>query len=74
MYTNGTPCSDCGRAVIQSGIKEVVIDLNWENAKHTGWSESCDRTKEMFKEANVILRGIDYNELKIVKYRRGEII
>ena len=31
MYTNGTPCMDCGRAIIQSGIKEVIVDKNWDD-------------------------------------------
>lgn len=58
MYTHGTPCSDCARAVIQSEIKEVVVHWQWENkASHKNkWIESAERSKQMFKEAGVTLR------------------
>jgi len=29
MYTNGVPCNDCAFGVINSGIKEVVVDKEW---------------------------------------------
>jgi|SRR3990167_3549833 len=29
MYTNGTPCTNCARSIIQSGIKKVIYDKNW---------------------------------------------
>ena len=83
MYTNGTPCAECGRAIIQSGITEVVVDSNWdsENAgiggkvgEGTDWSISCNKSAEMFREAGVILRRIDYKPIMIEKFRRGKQI
>jgi deoxycytidylate deaminase len=29
MYTNSVPCNDCAFGVINSGIKEVVVDKEW---------------------------------------------
>jgi len=26
LYVNGIPCADCARAIIQSGIKQVIVD------------------------------------------------
>ncbi len=44
-------CADCARAVIQSGIKEIVI-ARWE--KHDDiWGESNDVARAMLEEAHV---------------------
>jgi dCMP deaminase len=62
MYTNGTPCSDCGRAVIQAGIVEIVTHHLWEErcAEMMGdWLDSLKATKTMFEEAGVKMRVYD---------------
>lgn len=48
------PCADCTRALIQSGIKKIVIDeaIQTNNAK---WIESWLRSKIMLKETGVDL-------------------
>jgi dCMP deaminase len=74
MYTNGTPCADCGRAIIQSGIKEVVVDEKWDKLNTSKWKESAIITETMFKEADVILRSINYKPISIEKFRSGKII
>ena len=59
MYTNGLPCSDCGIAIIQSGVVEVITHKDWEGlqfAQTEQWKESCQATYEMFAEANVTYR------------------
>lgn len=60
-YTNGTPCVDCARGLIQAGLKEVIVDSRWEENPFAGnnrqkWLESAIYSKEMFKESGVILR------------------
>jgi len=64
MYTNGTPCTGCAIAIIQSGIKEVIVSSLWENQcattenrKH--WNEEAKITREMFNEAGIQLRIYD---------------
>lgn len=48
-------CADCARAIIQSGIKRVVIN---EYVVYTEkWSESFKRSQEMFNEKGIV---IDY--------------
>ena len=50
LYVTGTPCSDCARAIIQSGIKRVVsltIDLD----SRKDWGDSMRKSLEMFEEA-----------------------
>lgn len=60
MYTNGTPCADCGRAIIRAGIVEVVVHKQWElNLSSPKWTESCERTRQMFNEAKVNVRTVD---------------
>lgn len=57
MYVTGTPCHDCARAIIQSGIKRVII---LEGCHAPGfnkrWEESMKHTKIMFKEAKIKVR------------------
>jgi len=59
MYTQGCPCADCARGVIQTGIVEVVLHAEyesiWEN-KRPNWKESQDRSMTMFKEAGIKIR------------------
>lgn len=51
IYVNYFPCTDCARAIIQSGISKVLINDKIGIEEH--WKESCDCAKEMFNEAGV---------------------
>lgn len=59
MYTPGLPCADCCRAIIQCGIKKVVIDWHWDMEarkdveSNKKWLESCSYSKQMFRESLV---------------------
>ena len=59
MYTQGVPCSDCARSVIQAGIKTVVVHKKWEETglytENQKWVESANRSKRMFFEAGIKL-------------------
>lgn len=60
MFATHTPCVDCARAIIQSGIKTVitnklVIDAN---TPQNTWRDKLSHSAEMFKEA-----GVEYIEL-----------
>lgn len=61
MYTNGVPCCDCARAVIQAGIKEVVVHKQWESyfEDNLRWKESCETSFTMLSEAGVAVRRFD---------------
>ncbi len=55
MYATHAPCTDCARAIIQSGIKivvthEIIID---ENTPNNTWRDKLIFSREMFKEAGV---------------------
>jgi len=74
MYTNGVPCMDCARGVVQSGIIEVIVDKVWDNDNSEKWAENARRSLEMFREVGVNVRYWEGKLIDIVKYRRGEII
>jgi dCMP deaminase len=60
LYTQGYPCADCARGIIQSGIEEVVLHSLWEDAAINffgeTWAESQKRSDIMFYESNVKVR------------------
>ena len=54
MYVPWFPCVDCARAIIQSGISElVVMEPDWNDPK---WGEDFNIAKVMFEEARVNVR------------------
>lgn len=54
------PCSDCARAIIQSGIQEVIIGFCIEeNTDKYDWTP----TKRMFKSANITIRVLNKKAL-----------
>jgi dCMP deaminase len=57
IYVPWIPCADCARAIIQTGISEVVVHKNGQEfySNHTNgqWEDSHSRTIEMLKEAGV---------------------
>jgi len=71
IYVTGIPCADCARGIIQSGIKEVIVEARKEFGKE--WDESCKVTITMFKESGVKLREMKEDIIRnIYKFTRGE--
>lgn len=75
MFTQGVPCADCARGIIQSGIKQVVVHKQWRNNGYIDgsqkWNESCARSIIMFQEAGVTLHEIDM-ELDLTGFLDGK--
>ena len=74
MYTNGVPCMDCARGIVQSGIKEVIVDKAWDDNNVDKWKEHANRSLEQFLEAGVAVRYWDGELIEIYKFRRGRRI
>lgn len=54
MYlTCGVPCSNCGRAIINAGIKEVYCKSEDTTLNREKWDEESSKTRQMFEEAGV---------------------
>ncbi len=61
-YVTGPPCHDCARALVQSGIKEIIIPVkhNFIDKVREGgtWKESCERSMKIVSKGNVIFREV----------------
>ena len=77
IYVPWLPCCDCARAVIQTGIAEVIIHRNGQDFydKHTNgkWLDSYKRTTDMFLEAGVRLRFVSCDVVVPEIYMNGKI-
>lgn len=66
LYVTSTPskftcCTDCARAIIQSGIVRVVQEpLEFDSEAQQRWAESTERVLTMFREA-----GVEYDNIAI---------
>lgn len=75
LYTMAYPCADCARAIIQSGINKVVIDINFAAKMNPEtWRESFRRAAEMFDEAKVEVVMWEGSPLSLKAYCNGEEI
>lgn len=52
-YMESPPCTDCGRALIQAGIKEIVVTTQNPFKDRTDWKESIKFATDMLEEAGV---------------------
>lgn len=55
-YITGYPCADCARALIQSGIVEVILDPNAPDLAGQQWNTHYQAAKDMMEEAGVVVR------------------
>lgn len=63
IYVSLFPCNECAKAIIQSGIKEIV----YEDDKYAD-TAAIKASKKMLIDAGVRLRQVDYNiEIKLFK-------
>ena len=70
LYTQGIPCCECAKSVIQGGIKEIVVHKQWSMG-HSRWKESCKISSIIFKEAGIPIRYLDA-VLDVNGYRNGK--
>ena len=67
VYVNLLPCNTCARAIVQSGITEVIVhknsqDFYMETSDKDGsyWDDAFECTKSMFAETGIKLRWLEY--------------
>lgn len=62
IYISWWPCTDCSRAIIQAGIKKVIVDGRDSKEKYEfnkRWEENITVSKEMLLEAGIKLKEIN---------------
>jgi len=74
MFTQGMPCADCARAIIQSGIESVYIHKQWNDKNTEKWQESCGHSLAMFSEAGVEVHEWDGELLRLEGRQHGETV
>ena len=59
LYTNGIPCCECSKSIIQGGVTEIIVHKQWPDMIHSGWIESTTVSKTMLSESNIKIRIFD---------------
>ncbi len=56
LYTQGIPCAECCKTLIQAGVEKFVIHKQWPNLLHSEkWVKSVKISCIMMKEAKIEL-------------------
>jgi len=59
LYVDIMPCMDCGRALVQAGIREVVISgQRMSQYSSEYFNEHFQKVQELFQEAGVRVRQV----------------
>jgi len=72
LYTQGVPCNECCKSVIQGGIKEIIIHSVWSEKTGAKWLESQITSEIMLKECGIPIKSID-KRLGVTCYQAGII-
>ena len=63
LYCFATPCHECCRGLLQSGIVEIVIHKQWDdigiNKNNPKWIDSCKISEIMLFEAGIPTKVLD---------------
>jgi len=73
LYTNGIPCNECMKSIIQGGIIEIIIHKQWPEMSSEKWIEAVKISKIMLEETGVKIRELD-SILGMIGYLDGKII
>lgn len=74
LFTNGQPCSECMKAVINSGISKIVVHKQWPQFIHSEkWIKSNEISSIMLNEAGLHMEIYD-KELGVQGLLDGQII
>ena len=52
-YMESPPCADCGRALIQAGIKKIVVTTNNPFKNRADWAQSIEFAMNLLREGGV---------------------
>lgn len=78
LYVPWISCSDCARAIIQTGITEVIIHQNgqdfYDENTNGKWVEAHKKTLTMFLEAGVKTRFVTTEIVNPEIYMNGKVM
>ncbi len=60
IYVSHFPCNECAKAIIQSGIKEVIYEFD----KH-GESDSSKASKKMLSLCGIVIRTLQFSDIML---------
>lgn len=60
LYTQGIPCQECCKALIQAGVKRFIVHKQWPNLTYSEkWNEAVAISTIMMEEAGIELEIYD---------------
>jgi dCMP deaminase len=73
MYVPWFACAECGRAIIQAGIEEVVGHDTPLHKTNPNWKQSIEIADQMFREAGVKFRRIEGHFGVTIRFNGQEV-
>lgn len=74
LYTQGVPCSNCAKHIIQSGVTKIIVHKQWPNLTYSpDWVKSFEYSNLMLEEASISLECYD-KILSVYGYLDGKEI
>lgn len=74
LYTQGIPCKECAKAIIQTGVKLIITHSLWPNLVHCpNWVRSIKIGERMLDEAGIQISSFS-DELGLEGFLDGKII
>jgi len=71
MYVNGMPCTGCANAIINAGLKKVIIDSVWDKPTDK-WDAEFERVHQLFFEAKIEIIYWKGELINLYRFKRGE--
>ncbi len=68
LYTPWIPCAKCSKSIIQTGIREVIYDVNFpgnDPEYQDSWKDSMAIAHEILNEAGVLVRDFSGELIRI---------
>ena len=74
LYTQGLPCTECAKAIIQHGISKIIIDKDYTITNSEKWEQEAKISKEMFDDARIPIQSIKVELVDIFGICNGKRI
>lgn len=71
IYSSLFPCIDCARAIVQSGISEIITYA--PEFDDPQWGEGFRKVVELFEEAGIMVRYLEDNFAETLKSAAGTV-